>query len=79
MNQHKKEDEYQETNSKFAKHVQATNLEINWKEVKCLEREGRMYPREIIESQYIKFKGNTSIMNMTEGIRISGCYDKVWM
>ena len=40
--------------------------------------EKRTYPSKIIESHYAnKFKYN--FMNMAEGIRTIGCYDKGWM
>ena len=39
MNQHGKEDEYQEKDNSFAKHVQETNHVINWEEAEYLERE----------------------------------------
>jgi len=76
IEQHKKDVEYRRTsNSVIVRHVEEFNHEIDWDKAICLEKEKRLFARNILESAH-KRRNKQRCMNLNEGIGVSTVYGK---
>ena len=71
--QHIEDVKYGRLNNAIAKQVDETGHDINLEDVTSLEKEKKLYPRQILDSYHIA-KSKEECIDITEGLRIRNCY-----